>query len=111
MGNLLTSLNLAANSMDVIEQSIGVIQNNVTNASTPGYVRQTPTLLARSFDPQSGVTGGVQFGPVQSARNQFAEQAVRYQNALLGTATRMAASLNSLQQGFNVSGTGGIPGR
>ncbi|MGA2183738.1 MAG: flagellar hook-associated protein FlgK [Bryobacteraceae bacterium] len=110
MGNLLTSLNLAANSMDVIEQSIGVIQNNVTNASTPGYVRQTPTLLARRFDAQTGVTGGVQFGPVESARNQFAEQAVRYQNALLGTATQMAANLNSLQQGFNVSGTGGIPG-
>jgi flagellar hook-associated protein 1 FlgK len=109
MGNLFTSLNLAANSMDVIEQSIGVVQNNVTNASTPGYVRQIPTLFASPFDAQTGATGGVQFGPVQSARNQFAEQAVRYQNAQLGTATQSASSLNSLQQGFNISGTDGIP--
>jgi flagellar hook-associated protein 1 len=109
MGNLLSSLNLAANSMDVIEQTIGVIQNNVTNASTPGYVLQTPTILARSFDPPTGTTGGVQFGPVASARNQFAERAVRSQNALLGTATAAASSLSSLQQQFNVSGTSGIP--
>jgi flagellar hook-associated protein 1 FlgK len=106
---LFTSLNLAANSLEVIQQSIGVIQNNVTNASTPGYVQQTPTLIASSFDPQSGSSGGVQFGPVQSSRNQFAEEAVRYQNALLGTATTATSSLNSLQQDFSVSGTSGIP--
>jgi len=109
MGNLLTSLNLAANSMDVIEQAIGVVQNNVTNASTPGYVLQTSTTLARLFDPQTGATGGIQFGPVQSARNQFAEQAVRSQNSLLGTASSAASSLSSLQQDFSISGTSGIP--
>jgi len=109
MGNLLSALNLAANSMDVIEQSIGVVQNNVTNANTPGYVRQIPTLIARPFEPQNGVTGGVVFGPVQSARNQFAEQAVRLQNSLFGTASQAASSLDSLQQNFDVSGTTGIP--
>ncbi|MGA3024970.1 MAG: flagellar hook-associated protein FlgK [Bryobacteraceae bacterium] len=109
MGNLLSSLNLASNAMDVIEQAVGVVQNNVTNASTPGYVLQTPTMVASPFDPQTGVTGGVQFGPVQSARNQFAEEAVRYQNSLLGTATQAASSLDSLQQNFDVSGTSGIP--
>jgi flagellar hook-associated protein 1 FlgK len=109
MGNLLTSLNLAASSMDVIEQSVGVIQNNVTNASTPGYVLQTPTLIAAPFDPQTGTTGGVLFGPVQSSRDQFAEESVRSQNALLGTATQAAASLDALQQQFSVSGTSGIP--
>jgi len=106
---LFASLHLAANSLEVIQQSIGVIQNNVTNASTPGYVQQTPTLLASSFNPQTGASGGVQFGPVQSARNQFAEQAVRYQNASLGTTTTLASNLNSLQQDFSVSGASGIP--
>jgi flagellar hook-associated protein 1 FlgK len=109
MGNLFTSLNLAANAMDVIEQAVGVVSNNVTNASTPGYVLQTPTLLASPFDPQAGAAGGVQFGPVVSARNQFAEEAVRNQNALLGTATQAASSLDSLQQYFDVSGNSGIP--
>jgi flagellar hook-associated protein 1 FlgK len=109
MGSLLSSLNLASNAMDVIEQAVGVIQNNVTNASTPGYVLQTPTLVASSFDPQTGTTGGVQFGPVQSAQNQFAEEAMRYQNSLLGAATQAASSLDSLQQNFDVSGSSGIP--
>jgi len=106
---LFASLNLAANSLEVIQQSIGVIQNNVTNASTPGYVQQNPTLLAAAFNPNADVVGGVRFGPVQSTRNQFAESAVRNQNALLGTATSAASSLNSLQQDFSVSGTSGIP--
>jgi len=106
---LFTSLNLAANSLEVIQQSIGVIQNNVTNASTPGYVQQNPTMLAAAFNPAADLAGGVRFGPVQSTRNQFAETAVRNQNALLGTATSAASNLNSLQQDFSVSGTSGIP--
>jgi len=106
---LFASLNLAANSLQVIQQAIGVIQNNVTNASTPGYVQQNPTLIASAFDPSKSIAGGVQFGPVQSTRNQFAEEAVRYQNSLLGTATSAASNLNSLQQDFSVSGTSGIP--
>jgi flagellar hook-associated protein 1 FlgK len=108
MGNLFSALNLAANSMDVIERAVGVVSNNVTNASTPGYALQTPTLLALPFDPQTGATGGVQFGPVVSSRNQFAEEAVRNQNALLGTATQASSSLNFLQQYFDVSGATGI---
>jgi flagellar hook-associated protein 1 len=95
--------------MDVLEQAIGVIQNNVTNASTPGYVQQTPTMLAASFDPQQGTSGGVVFGPVQNARDQFAEEAVQTQNALLGTATQASTSLDALQQNFDVSGSSGIP--
>jgi len=109
MGNLLASLNLAANAMDVVEQAVGVLQNNVTNASTPGYVLQTPTMVAASFDPQTGTTGGVLFGPVQSSQNNYAEQAVQTQNSLLGTATQAASSLSSLQGNFDVSGNSGIP--
>ena len=109
MGNLISSLVLAANAMDVEQKAVGVVQNNVTNASTPGYVNQTPTFIAGAFDPQTGTTGGVLFGPVESSRSQFAESEVRSQNSLLGTATQAAASLNALQQEFSVSGTTGIP--
>ena len=51
MGGLFASLGIAGNSLDVLQQAIGVIQNNVTNATTPGYVTQTQQLASRAFDP------------------------------------------------------------
>ena len=65
MASLFTALGTAGSSLDVIEQAIGVIQNNVTNASTPGYVTQTLQLASRPFDLSEGSLGGVDAtGPV-----------------------------------------------
>jgi flagellar hook-associated protein FlgK len=59
-GNLFAALGTAANALDAMQQAMGVIQNNVTNASTPGYVNQTLILNASAFDPTHGLIGGVQ---------------------------------------------------
>ena len=88
---------------------MGVVQNNVANASTAGYVTQTLNLSASAFQPGANLYGGVQTDGVQNSRNQFAEQAVWNQNEALGTATQQSASLNALQSVFSVSGTSGIP--
>lgn len=95
--------------MDVFEKAMGVIQNNVANASTPGYVTQTLDLSATAFQPGSNLYGGVQSDGVQDSRNLSAERAVWSQNEALGTATQQSSSLSSLQSLFNVSGTSGIP--
>lgn len=88
---------------------MGVVQNNVTNASTPGYVTQTLNLSADPFNPSDNLWGGVQSDGTQSSRNLYAEQSVWNQNQLLGSATQQASSLSSLQSLFDVSGTSGIP--
>lgn len=88
---------------------MGVVQNNVANASTPGYVTQTPTLNAQPFDPADNLWGGVQAGAVQSSRNQYAEENVWNQNTLVGSSTQQASSLSALQNIFSVSGDTGIP--
>lgn len=110
MSSLFAALGTAANALDVLEKAIGVVQNNVANANTPGYVTQTPTFLARPFDPAGNVWGGVESGAVQSARNTYAEQAVWSANQRAGSATQQATSLDALQNVFDVSGTSGIPG-
>jgi flagellar hook-associated protein FlgK len=46
MGSLLSALQNAGHSLDVFEQAMGVIQNNVANASTAGYTTQTVNLSA-----------------------------------------------------------------
>ncbi len=109
MSTLFAALHTASNALDVMEQAMGVVQNNVTNASTPGYVTQTLNLSADAFAPTNNLWGGVQADGVQSSRNQYAEQSVWQQNQLLGTATQAASSLSSLQSVFDVSGQSGIP--
>lgn len=95
--------------MDVFEQAIGVVQNNVSNASSPGYVTQTLNLDSLGFNPAGNLWGGVQAGSTTSARNSNAEEAVWTQNEMLGTATAQASSLASLQSAFDVTGDTGVP--
>ncbi len=110
MGSLFTALGTAGNSLDVLEQAIGVVQNNVTNATTPGYVTQTLQLSARPFDAANNLWGGVDAAGVQSSRDAYAEQSVWSATQQSGFSSQQSASLNQLQQLFDVSGTSGISG-
>ncbi len=109
MASLFTALGTASDSLDVLQQAIGVVQNNVTNATTPGYVTQTLQLASRSFDPSSNLWGGVESTGTQSARDVYAEQSVWSANQQSGYSSQQSASLNELQQIFDVTGQSGIP--
>ena len=109
MSNLLASLVSAAGALQTYSKVLDVTQNNVVNASTPGYAKQTLDLYALSFDPQSGITGGVAAGKVISSRDEFSEQAVRQQTSGLGYESQLVDSLTALQANFDVSGNQGIP--
>jgi flagellar hook-associated protein 1 FlgK len=101
---------VSAGALDAYSQSLDVVQNNVSNANTPGYAAQTQSLISLPFDPTTtGADGGVMAGDVVSSRNDYAEQAVRQQTTLLGAATQNASSLSSLQTVFDISGNTGIP--
>ena len=108
MASLLSTLLVSAGALDAYSQSLDVVQNNVSNANTPGYAAQTQSLEALSFDANTGSYGGVRAGQVVSSRNEYAEQAVRQQTTLLGTATQNVSSLTSLQTVFAISGNSGI---
>jgi flagellar hook-associated protein 1 len=109
MANLLSTLVSTAGALEAYSQVLDVTQNNVANASTPGYAKQTQLLYAMPFEPSSGLTGGVRAGEIQSARNQYGEQAVRRQTLLLGEARQNVDGLTSVQSVFDVSGNAGIP--
>jgi flagellar hook-associated protein 1 FlgK len=109
MSNLLASLTSSAGALQAYGQVLEATQNNVVNASTPGYAKQTIDLYALPFDPQSGVTGGVAAGKLISARDEFSEQAVRQQTSGLGYQSQLVDSLTALQSNFDISGNQGIP--
>ena len=110
MGNLFTSLLNTANALRVYSQALEVTQNNVTNASTPGYAKQTPQLEALPFDITVGLPGGVKSGPVVSSRDAFAEQAVRDQQSSLGSSKQKAADLSAVETSFDLTANSGIAG-
>src|SRR5262249_14260764 len=100
--SLFTSLRSTAAALSAFDQALSATQDNVSNASTPGYAKQRVTLEAMQFV-------GVRAGPLMSARDQFAEQAVRRQVTTWGYSQQQTDTLSSLQGVFDVSGNSGIP--
>ena len=109
MLGIFDALRTSANTLGVFSQALAVAANDVSNSSTPGYAAQTQELNALAFAPENGVPGGVSAGEVSSARNQYAEQAVRQQTTLLGAASQQVATLTSLQTIFTIADGAGIP--
>jgi len=109
MPNMLASLLSSSDALQAYDRVLEVTQNNVANASTPGYAKQVQSLYAMSFDPERGTTGGVRDSEVQSARDEYADQAVRRQATALGDADQRVNSLTAIQSQFDISGNTGIP--
>jgi flagellar hook-associated protein 1 FlgK len=95
--------------LQVYSRVLEVTQNNVANANTPGYAKQTQTLEALPFDVASGAIGGVTAGQVVSARSEYSEQAVRRATTGLGTANQNVQSLTAVQSVFDITGDSGLP--
>jgi flagellar hook-associated protein 1 FlgK len=108
MPSIMSSMLSAANAMDVYTQALDVVQNNVSNASTPDYARQTATFEALPFNLSQGDTGGVTAGQIESSRDEYAEQAVQQQTGLLGKAQQDVSSLTAVQSQLSVTGSSGI---
>src|SRR4051812_10166021 len=110
MGNLLGSILSTSASLRAFSRGLDVVQNNVSNANTPGFVKQTQDFESNSFDPSRGLPGGVTVGPLLNARSDYAEQAVRRQQSASGAADQTASSLAQIEPIFDLSATSGISG-
>ena len=58
MATLLSTLATAGQALDVYQQALNVVQNNITNSTTPGFATQTLNLVAEPFDSATGLAGG-----------------------------------------------------
>ena len=85
-----------------------VAQNNVSNASTAGYAKQLATLDALPFQPQTGLTGGVQAGAphIHPRRIPGTGRAISAEH--LGSFTAQSQALSGIQPIFDVTGQSGI---
>jgi flagellar hook-associated protein 1 FlgK len=110
MGTLFGILNSSLEAIEAFQNGLNVTQNNISNASTPGYAAQIATFEALPFDPFDGLTGGVESGPNQSTQNEYANQAVQSQFSQQGYYTAQYNALSSIQGLFDVSGQTGVVG-
>jgi flagellar hook-associated protein 1 FlgK len=110
MGSLLTSLLNSTGALRAYSRAFNVIQNNITNASTPGYVKQDQVLISLPFNPAEGLSGGVLAGPMRNARSGFLEQTVRDQQEYLGGSLQRAENLQQVENLFDLSSEFGIAG-
>src|SRR4051812_17012459 len=101
MPGITDALIASANHMRELSRSLTVIQSNVGNASTPGYARQDLVAQDTGF--------GDVFVRQQSSRDEYAEQAVRQQNALLGRFDQLSSVLRLVEPSFGASNDAGIP--
>jgi flagellar hook-associated protein 1 len=109
MSNLLASLISSAGTLEAYGRVLETSQNNVSNASTPGFAKQRLSMHALAFDPSSGATGGVRAGELQNSRNEYAENAVRTQTSASGYQDQLVTSMSEIEARFDVSGNSGIP--
>ena len=110
MSGLFGALNNSVEALQAFETALGVSQNNVSNATTPGYARQIATLEAQGFDPANGIDGGVKAGATQSTQDEYVNQSVRNQLAAQGGFNAQSNALQSIQALFDVSGQTGVIG-
>ena len=108
MSNLLAALGSSGNALNVLQQALGVIQNNVTNSSTPNYASQKLNITAQPFDVAAGVAGGVAAQGLISSRDSYADSEVQRQLQALGAYTTQVQSTSTIQSFFDVSGAGGV---
>ena len=109
MSNLMTTLATAGHALDVYQQALDVVQNNITNSTTPGYATQSLNLASRPFDVASGLAGGVAAQGLDSARDEYAEEEVRRQLQSLGKYETQTSGVASIENLFDVTGNSGIP--
>ncbi len=108
MGSLFSALTSAGQSLQAFERAIDVTQNNVANANSPGYAEQVPQLISQPFQPNTGLSGGVQES-TQDTRSSYADTAVQEQLSLQGMYQQLQTTLAPLQNVFDVSSTSAIP--
>ena len=109
MNDLTATLTGTASTLDALQYALNIAQNNIDNASTPGYARQIATLEPAPFDPANGLSGGVERGPMVDTRDLLAEADVWQQSGAQSAAAAEGEALTDVQNALPTADGAGIP--
>lgn len=109
MGTLSSSLSIAVGAMETDQAALSTTANNIANANTPGYTRQTANLAEVAPVSYGGliVGDGVQLQKVVSQRSSLLETQLDQETQQQGKYNALLGSMQQVQALFNeTSGTG-----
>jgi len=109
VADLFASLQSAGQSLNVFTQALNTVQNNISNANTPGFASQSVNFAAQPFDLVGGLAGGVASQGLNSARDEYAEEEVRRQLSTLGLYQGQSQATSTIASNFDPSGNTGVP--
>jgi flagellar hook-associated protein 1 FlgK len=104
----MSNLDIGLSGLDAARKGLDIIGNNIANAATEGYHRQTIELVPL-YSCQNGGTllgGGVDISGVNSVINNFIEQEILKQQSSLCQVSQEASTLKSIETSLGELGSG-----
>lgn len=108
----LGALETALSGLEAQQSELQTTAQNVSNANTPGYSRQTANLTENVPLTIPPITGGIPTGVVisgyQRSRDTFLDNYYRGETADVGNYQQQSTSLSQIETLFNEPGTDGL---
>jgi flagellar hook-associated protein 1 FlgK len=103
MSGLGVVLDLAKEALLAQKYAIDIVSHNIANVNTPGYTRQTASLLAKDAAPLAGLMlgRGVTIADVIQSSDSFIETRLRDQKTNLAAMSEMEIYMSALEGIFN----------
>jgi flagellar hook-associated protein 1 len=110
MSSLFGALSIAVRALYAQEGAIDATSNNISNVDTPGYSRETPILTeAPPLDlGQISMGNGVDFGGVQSIRDNVLDLRIDQETQQQSQLTSYAGYMNQVQSLFSETQGSGL---
>lgn len=105
MGNL--GIDIAGSALTAQQAAMDAVAQNLSNASTPGYVAESAVLTVNPASAGDGVGSGVRVSGISQPADQLAQVANQQAQGALSQATALQQVLSQVQDAFPTgSGTG-----
>lgn len=103
MATLNSALQIMAGALNADQAALDVTSNNVANANTPGYTRETPVFQANDSITINGISygQGVQMTAAQSQRSLVLEAGLQQQTQAQQSTNSHLAALQQVENIFN----------
>lgn len=109
MPSIFDALNIGASGLNVAQNAINITGNNISNANTPGYTDESPTITENyPINTPNGQYGlGANVATITSARNQLLDSTLNQQLNSQAYYQNLNDNLSQIQNIFNeTSGSG-----
>ncbi len=110
MGTLISSLNIALQSMQANQEALSTTTNNIANANTPGYTDQSVSLVESPPVEYGGLVfgDGVSVGQITSSRDSLLQTRLDQETQQQASSNSYLGTMQQVQSLFNETTGNGL---